>query len=68
MEPNEYAAGAGQKGMERRADQRVRDFCKTFNEIQTGPNPLTPEEVDRLIEKRLATYGVLKAFSKSHRQ
>lgn len=42
MEPNEYAAGAGQKGMERRADQRVRDFCKTFNEIQTGPNPLTP--------------------------
>ena len=68
MERNELATVAGQKGMQRRADQRMLDVCKTFNEIQRGPNPITPEEVDRLIEKRPHVYGVLRAFSKSHRR
>ncbi len=68
MERNEYATVAGQKRMQRRADQRVLNICTTFNEIQTGPNPLTPEEVDRLIEKRPDIYGVLGAFSKSYRR
>lgn len=37
------------------------DVCRTFNEIQTGPNPLTQAEIDKLIAKRPSVYGVLKA-------
>lgn len=44
-------------------DSRNRMFtiCRTFVEIQTGPNPLTPDEVRRLIDRRPAQYGVLEA-------
>jgi hypothetical protein len=42
------------------ADARIRGICRTYNEIQQGPNPITPEEVDRLIEKRPEVYGVLR--------
>lgn len=50
-----------QKQMQRAADQRMLDVCRTFNEIQTGPNPLTQAEIDKLIAKRPSVYGVLKA-------
>jgi hypothetical protein len=41
-----------QKVMQRSADQRVLDAYKTFNEIMTGPNPLTTQEIRRLIDER----------------
>lgn len=50
-----------QKQMQRAADQRVRDVCRTFNEIQSGPNPLTEAEIKKLIKKRPHVYGVLRA-------
>ena len=40
---------------------RVLEVCRVFNEIQTGPNPLTPAEIRKLINKRPHLYGVLEA-------
>ena len=51
-----------QKQMQRQADQRLLNVCKTFNEIMTGPNPLTPEEIDALIKKRPDVYSILSAW------
>jgi len=51
----------GQLHMQRTADQRVLTICRVFNEIQTGPNPLTPAEVRQLVNKRPDVYGVLEA-------
>ncbi len=51
----------GQKAMQRAADQRVLNLCRTFNEIQTGPNPLTPAEVRALIDRHPGRYDVLEA-------
>lgn len=57
------STAAGQLQMQRTADQRVLAVCRTFNEIQTGPNPLTPAEVTALIAKRPNVYGVLQAWA-----
>lgn len=35
---------------------------KTFNEIMTGSNPLTKEEIRKLIEKRPERYAGLRAW------
>jgi hypothetical protein len=35
-----------------------------FLEIQAGPNPLTPDEVRRLIERRPDRYSTLHAFAR----
>lgn len=40
----------------------VFDVCRTFNEIMTGPNPLTKDEIRRLIEKRPEKYAGLRAW------
>lgn len=50
-----------QKQMMRAAEQRMFNVCHTFNEIQTGPNPLTQDEIKKLIAKRPDVYGVLRA-------
>lgn len=50
-----------QKRMQRNADERIRTICRTYNEIQKSGNPLTPEEVRKLIDKRPDVYGVLEA-------
>lgn len=47
----------------RRADARVADLCKAFNEIMTGPNPLTKEEIRALIARRPHVYGVLAKWA-----
>ena len=49
--------------MQRKADERIRCVCRTFNDIQTGPNPLTPDEVRSLIDRRPSLYGVLEAWA-----
>jgi len=49
-----------QKEMYGDADARIRGICRTYNEIQQGPNPLSPEEVDQLIEMRSEVYGILR--------
>lgn len=54
---------AGQKVMQAAADRRILDLCRTFNEIQISGNPLTPEEVRKLVEKRPHIYGVLEAHA-----
>lgn len=62
MNQPDPSTAEGQVAMFRGAEDRMFTVCRTFNEIQTGPNPLTPEEVDRLIAKRPEVYGVLAAF------
>ncbi len=52
-----------QKDMQRAAGQRVLTVCRTFNEIQTGPNPLSPAEVRQLIDQHPNRYGVLGAWA-----
>lgn len=47
------------------ADRHAR--MRTFNEVMTGPNPLTPEECDRMAAKRpeyafMAAFGAAKAI------
>jgi hypothetical protein len=44
--------------MQRLADQRTLDRCKAFNEIMTGPNPLTRAELASLIAKMPERYGM----------
>ena len=52
-----------QKLMQRGADQRIRDLCRTFNEIMTGPNPLTRAEIRALITKRPELYSILERWT-----
>jgi len=40
------------------------ESMKTFNEIMTGPHPLTQEEIRKLIAKRPAKYSYMKAWLK----
>lgn len=53
-----------QKQMQRNAERRIHEVCKTFNEIMTGPNPLTKEEIRYLIKKRPEVYGILQRWIK----
>jgi hypothetical protein len=58
------ASGQQQKQVARAAEQRMFNVCNTFNEIQSGPNPLTQAEIEKLIAKRPDVYGVLRACSR----
>jgi len=58
-----HSTVAGQKDMLRTATERTADVCRTFNEIQTGPNPITPVEIRALITKRPGVYGVMEAHA-----
>jgi len=58
-----YSTAAGQIYMQQSAEQRIFDVCKTFNEMQTGPNPLTPDEVRKLIDRNPSRYSVLEAHA-----
>jgi len=42
------------------SDRHAR--MRLFNEIMTGPNPLTPEECARMVAKRPIEYGFMIAF------
>lgn len=53
---------ATQKEMSRHAEQQRFSVCRTFMDMQRSLHPLTPTEVDKLIEKRPDVYGVLKAW------
>jgi hypothetical protein len=44
-----------------KADSGRRDRMRTFNEIMTGPNPLTPDECARMATKR-PEYAFMAAF------
>jgi len=57
------STAAGQLAMQRAADSRILTVCRTFNEIQNGPNPLSPAEVRALIQRRPDVYGVLEAHA-----
>lgn len=58
---------ASQKQMQAAADRRVLDACKVFNEIQSGPNPLTRVGVRRMILGRDGQlgkhYGLFEAWA-----
>lgn len=47
----------GQPAMYWRAHRKIADRNEVFMDIMTGPNPLSPEEIDRLVEKDPARYG-----------
>lgn len=53
-----------QHEMRRYADRRILDLCKLFNEIMTGPNPLTRDEIAALVAKRPDVYGVLERWTR----
>ena len=44
--------GASQKVLMADGHDRMMDAMKAFNEIMSGPNPLTKEEIKALHEKR----------------
>ena len=52
-----------QKCMQQSADRRILDMCNTFNEIMIGPNPLTKDEISKLIAKRPEVYSILEAWA-----
>lgn len=52
-----------QKLMCHNAQRRLFDACHTFNEIMTGPNPLTKEEIKKLIEKRPGVWGIFHRWA-----
>lgn len=52
------ACVARQRKMQRSADQSVLDRCVHFNEIQTGPNPLTEAEIAKLAHRFPERWGM----------
>lgn len=46
-----YPAGS-QEHLYWKAHEKTADGNEAFLEIQQGPNPLTPEEIDRLCDRR----------------
>ncbi|OHD15478.1 MAG: hypothetical protein A2Y38_17500 [Spirochaetes bacterium GWB1_59_5] len=57
------ATAEGQMRMCRSAEQQLFDRCRTFNEIMTGPNPLTPAEVRKLIDRDPARYHIFERWA-----
>lgn len=53
---------ATQKDMQLDAQAKMLATFRTFNEIMSGPNPLTRIEIERLIARRPERYGVLRAY------
>ena len=49
------------------ADARIRTVLRTFNEVQSGSNPLTDDEVARLVELRPHVYGCLRGWVEKRR-
>ena len=43
------------------ADHRTLGICATYNEMQQGPNPLSPDDVRKLIDRHPGRYDVLEA-------
>lgn len=52
-----------QKRLCQTADQQILDRCKVFNEIQTGPNPLSPAEVRKLIDRDPFRYSIFEKWA-----
>jgi hypothetical protein len=57
------ASAVEQKHAARSAEEKIFAVCRVFNEIQTGPNPLTCDEVRALVEKRPEVYGCLRSWT-----
>lgn len=57
--PIDVTTAEGQKFLQGQADRRLLDVCRTFNEIMTGPNPLTQDEINKLVAKR-PIYQILR--------
>jgi hypothetical protein len=62
------ATTAGQKRMCQNADERIRIVLRTFNEVQTGPNPLTLSEVEQLIKMHPERYSILRSYCEARRK
>ena len=39
---------------------RIARVCRTFNDIQCGPNPLTNDEIGKLIKKNPSLWGIFE--------
>lgn len=55
-------SAAEQHEMRAQTQADILGTFKTFNEIMAGPNPLTKEEIRRLVEKRPGRYAGLRAW------
>jgi len=53
-----------QKQMQRAAQNSCVATYKAFAEIQAGPNPLTKQEIAKLIERHPSRYECLKGYLK----
>jgi hypothetical protein len=51
-----------QEVMFQNAIQRSAQICKTFLAIQDGPNPISREQLIKLIEKRPEIWGRFQSF------
>jgi len=53
-----------QKEMQRNAQRRIADRNRVFVDMMNSSNPLTNEEIDRLIEKRPDIWSSYKGKGK----
>jgi len=60
--PKEQGSSVDQKRMMFIERQRIFNLCQTFMEIMTGPNPLTKEQIRKLVEKR-PQYAIFKKWA-----
>jgi hypothetical protein len=58
---------ASQNEMFYGAHRKMTERMKTFNDIMKGPNPLSQDEIRKLIAKRPAEYAFMRAWLKSNR-
>ena len=62
------STATGQQRMCQNADERIRIVLRTFNEVQTGPNPLTLSEMEKLVEMHPERYGILRSYCEARRR
>jgi hypothetical protein len=52
----------GQATIQAAEARKIAARCLAFNEIMTGPNPLTRDEIRTLIRRRPEKYGIFSAW------
>lgn len=62
-QPQKRRTTRAQRQMYEDARRRIASADRIFMEIMAGPNPLTPEELRRLIDKRPELWGRYERFA-----
>lgn len=56
----------GQKCLEQDSFAQIIERCKTFDTLMKGPDPLSQEELKKLIEQRPELWGSFRSWLKQH--